>query len=45
MRLERAVPCPTPPRLTRPPVGVMTLPAIVIAASVALAMVIVGFHA
>lgn len=45
MKLERAVPCATPPRLVRTPVGMMALPGIVIAAAVAVAMVIGGLHA
>jgi hypothetical protein len=45
MKLERAVPCAAPPRLVHTPLGIMTLPAIVVAASVALATLIVGLHA
>jgi hypothetical protein len=44
MKLERAVPCARRLRLGRTPFGIMTVPGIVIAISVAIATLIMGLH-
>jgi len=45
MKLERAVPCKTPPRLGQRPTGLMVVPGIVVSLAVAVATVIIGLRA
>lgn len=44
MKLERAVPCVTPPRIGRMPEAISVLPGLILAIAFAIGSVIAGLH-